>query len=264
MEPLFISRGPGIFEPTSLTVGPWFPDAQHGGPPAALLMRAVESAEAPGPMQIARFTIELLRAVPVAVLEVAVRVLRPGRKVQLVEAAILHQGEEVAIARAWQIAHVPGTTPPSSLDEPAPPAPPAPRDTGFVHAMAESWGEGFHTLAVEKQVLTGSFGTDGPGSAWMRLVPPVVDDERASPWQRVAAIADFGNGLSSALDPEEYLFINTDLTIGFGRVPVGQWTLLDAVTVAGPDGMGMATGRLGDIHGTFGRSIQSLLIAGRT
>ena len=32
------------FEATALTIGPWDPGLQHAGPPAALLLRAVERA----------------------------------------------------------------------------------------------------------------------------------------------------------------------------------------------------------------------------
>ena len=32
------------FRPTVLTRGPWRPEHQHGGPPAALMARAIEGA----------------------------------------------------------------------------------------------------------------------------------------------------------------------------------------------------------------------------
>jgi hypothetical protein len=63
------------------TAGPWSPDAQHGGPPAALLGRSVErlAASTVGAATIGRFTMELLGPVPVGPLAVSARVLRPGR-----------------------------------------------------------------------------------------------------------------------------------------------------------------------------------------
>ena len=50
------------FVPTELARGPWDPNAQHGGAPAALLARAIE-AEA-GELAVARLTYEFLRPVP--------------------------------------------------------------------------------------------------------------------------------------------------------------------------------------------------------
>ncbi|MDP9434053.1 MAG: thioesterase family protein, partial [Actinomycetota bacterium] len=68
--------------------GPWDPAAQHGGPPSALLGRAVERCEPRDDVQVARMTVELIGAVPVAELELRVRLARPGRSVELVEAAL--------------------------------------------------------------------------------------------------------------------------------------------------------------------------------
>src|SRR5215813_4207891 len=94
-ESLFEPDG-SRFVPTELSRGPWSPDALHGGPVAALLARIATGVYADGPMQPARLTIELLRPVPLAPLRVSTRVLRPGRKVQLVEAALHTATDEVA------------------------------------------------------------------------------------------------------------------------------------------------------------------------
>lgn len=39
--------------------------------------------------------------------------------------------------------------------------------------------------------------------------------------------------------------------------------LLDAETLIGPDGAGLATARLADVSGYFGRAVQSLVIERR-
>jgi len=57
--------------------------------------------------------------------------------------------------------------------------------------------------------------------------------------------------------------INADLTVNFTRQPVGEWILLDAESWIGPDGAGLATARLADSVGYFGRAIQSLVIEKR-
>ncbi|WP_237292992.1 acyl-CoA thioesterase domain-containing protein [Streptomyces katrae] len=71
--------GEGRFRATEATRGPWDPGAQHAGPPAALLGRAVEErAGARGDMRVARITYEILRPVPIGELAVATSVLRRG------------------------------------------------------------------------------------------------------------------------------------------------------------------------------------------
>src|SRR5262249_7819053 len=88
----------GRFVPTELCRGPWSPTAQHGGPPSALLGRLIEQFENGEEMQVARLTVDLLRPVPLKPLSVRVGWVRPGHKVQLVE-AVLSAGE-IEVARA--------------------------------------------------------------------------------------------------------------------------------------------------------------------
>src|SRR5437879_12377711 len=84
-----------IFEPaahdvyvaTEAALGPWTDQALHGGPPAMLLAREIERVPAEQPMFVSRLTIELMRPVGRIPLEVRSRLVRPGRRVQLVEAS---------------------------------------------------------------------------------------------------------------------------------------------------------------------------------
>jgi len=114
--------------------------------------------------------------------------------------------------------------------------------------------------AVEMRRAAGSWTEPGAATMWFRLLVPVVAGEEPSPLQRVAVAADFGNGVSAALERGKYLFINPDLTINLHRHPVGDWVALDAVTYAEADGVGMAESALSDQRGRIGRSLQSLLV----
>src|SRR3954453_18033558 len=86
------------FVPTGLARGPWSPDAQHGGPPAALLMRAIEAIDSPQPMQVARATFELLRPVPLAPLTITTSTVKAGRRVQVLGASLFAGDAEVVRA----------------------------------------------------------------------------------------------------------------------------------------------------------------------
>ncbi len=106
-----------------LARGPWDPGAQHGGAPAALLMRALEQLPAGAGLQIARVTYELLRPVPLGRLFVDADVIRSGRRVQVLEGSIrASDGTEVVRARALQVHRADPAAPPTKGDA-APPEP---------------------------------------------------------------------------------------------------------------------------------------------
>src|SRR4030095_2487003 len=91
-EAFFEVQGPDRFRATELTRGPWDPGLQHAGPPAALLGRAVERHGKRRGWQVARLPWDIARPLPIAELRVTTRLLRGGRSLELVEAA-LHAGE---------------------------------------------------------------------------------------------------------------------------------------------------------------------------
>jgi hypothetical protein len=92
---------------------------------------------------------------------------------------------------------------------------------------------------------------------------PIVAGEETSPLQRAVAFADFGNGLSRALDFAMHLFVNTDLTVHLHREPAGEWVALDARTDLDATGAGQAVSVLRDERGRIGVAAQSLFVAAR-
>jgi hypothetical protein len=248
------------FVSTELTRGPWTPEAQHGGPPAALLARAIDRMPDGAGMMVARLTVELLRPVPVAPLVATTRVARPGRKVQLLEASL--RAGDVEVARATGLRIRTTDLPLPALAEAAH-APPAPESGA---ASLPPWADAvsyrsFHRDGVEHRFVAGSYAEPGPATDWIRLRVPLVAGEPTAPLARVAAAADFGNGISWALPRTEgYEFINPDLTIYLHRLPADEWVCLDGVTWVQPHGVGLAESRLWDRHGPLGRSLQSLLL----
>ncbi len=248
----------GRFVATELARGPWDAGAQHGGAPAALLMRAFEQLPAAEGLTIARVTYEFLRPVRIGELTVAAEVVRPGRRVQLCEASVLGaDGTEVVRARALQVrlaAGVPVRTPLA----PPPPGPETGRDNDFDPPFRPM----FAPDALEIRFVAGSFG-GGPSTAWFRLRAPIVAGEEPSPLQGLAAAGDFGNGISTILPWGEYMFINPDLTLYIERPPLGEWVALESQTTIAPDGIGAAESVLYDARGRVGRATQALLIAPR-
>jgi hypothetical protein len=103
----------------------------------------------------------------------------------------------------------------------------------------------------------------GPGRVWMRLQMPLLPGEPATPLARVAAVADFGNGVSASLPFDRFLFINADLTIHLARAPQGEWIGLDARTHLSPGGVGLSESVLHDEDGPIGRAFQTLVVQPR-
>jgi hypothetical protein len=80
---------------------------------------------------------------------------------------------------------------------------------------------------------------------------------------RLAATADFGNGISAVLPFERFLFINADLTIHLHRPPRGEWIGLDAHTLLHTGGTGLAESVIHDVDGPVGRAFQTLVVEPR-
>lgn len=243
------------FESTEHTAGPWGPGMQHMGPPAALLMRAVE--QVPGDGVVARLTVEVLGPVPVGELTVSARLERPGRSVEMVSAELVAGGRPAAVARAWRMGRSDTSAVQSGLAQ-APPPPSSGRPLG----RPEGWGPGYLD-AMEWRAITGALGEPGPATVWVRQKVSLVDGEEPSPLQRLCAVADSGNGVSGMLPPTEWWFINTELTVHVQRLPAGEWICLDAATSTGPDGVGTARSVLHDLDGQVGFGTQALMIRPR-
>ena len=257
-------RDGGSLVPSQLTVGPWDPSSQHGGAPSALLAWAVESVESPAPLRVARLTVELLRPVPLRPLTVSTEVVRPGRKLQLVRAVLRDGDVEVAAAHGLRRRAADLPLPADVPDgEPAPPGPETGAPSAAGGLAPEGAQPGFHNTANDIRFTEGGFDRPGSAFAWLHLLVPVVADEPVSPTMRVAAAADFGNGLSWVLPPDRWLFVNPDLSIHVVRPPEGEWIGMRSTTLPSGAGLGLAESALYDRSGRIGRAVQSLLLDAR-
>jgi hypothetical protein len=251
-----------LFMPTELTRTGWVADAQHGGPPSALLARAVERVPAPAPMQEVRITFDLMRVVPMTPLAVRTEIAREGKRIQIVTASLLAEDKEVARATTLRIRRgdfeLPAP-PPDDWELPTPPdTAPSLRPTDWPTDMRELTR--YHLHGVEIRSFDNSFWTAGRGLSWIKLLYPVVAGEEPSPLVRAAAVADIGNGNSSVLDPAEYLFVNPDVTLYLHRHPVGEWIGMDSIARQHATGIGIADTLLFDELGPVGRVTQAQLI----
>jgi len=243
--------------PTVLTRGPWSPTHQHGGPPSAVMARAIERAAGePDSLHLTRFSVDFVRPVPMEPLTVSVERVRDGRRARGYAAVLSAGGQTVARATALVVRTEPVAPPPVPVQ--APLLPTADDSAPFQFPFFRD-PVGYHT-GVETRMARGTFGS-GRAAAWMRLRVPLVMGEIPSPAQRVLTVADSGSGIGAAFDPERLVpFINADLTVALYRFPDGEWIGLDAVTALEPNGIGLTRTGLYDLRGPIGEGLQGLVI----
>lgn len=245
-----------IAQPTELARGPWDPDAQHGGAPAALLATLIERLAAPQP--VFRITVEFLRPVPLTPLTTAVTGGR-GRATGRWAASLAADGREVARAQALSCRTSP-------LDVAVP------RRAAVARLSVPAGGEplripgmpdqrSFYYTAMEARLVTGSVTAPGPAAVWFRLRHPLIADEEPSPLARAVAAADFASGISWVLPFGRYRYVNADLTVYLHRMPTGDWIGIDAVTTIDVPGVGVTTTQIFDRDGPVGGAHQTLVVS---
>ena len=216
-----------------------------------------------------------------APLELVTDVVRAGRRVQELSAELIADGQTIVRASALRVLPVAEKVVeaaardarPESDAEPGlnagagsnpdlarmdPPEDGKPVD----FSLNGSKDASFAATAMDMRWLSDPWAL-GPGRVWMRLRHPLAPGREASPLARLAATADFCNGVSAALRFDRFLFINADLTIHLWRAPQGEWIGLDARTELRGGGPALAEGVLHDRSGPVGRAFQSLVVQGR-
>ncbi len=258
----FTRLGGHSFRASALTRGPWHPQQQHAGPPIALLCHALEAAAQPhGLLHLARLTANLLRPVPITDLDVRVQEDYVGRNVGHFSAVVSANGKELIRATALFQREGDVLLPAGLPGHPLPVAPKTPDESQAKRMDFGNSEIGYPDL-METRVATGRmFG--GPSAVWFRFRHPLIEGAVSSPYQRVAAAADSGNGISAILDLSTHVFVNSDLTINLLRRPVGEWIGLDARTHLSNHGGGLAESQLYDEVGLIGRATQSLFVRKR-
>ncbi|OZD77522.1 thioesterase family protein [Rhodococcus sp. 05-339-2] len=247
---------------TEHTVSLWAPTMQHGAPPSALLVRALERVDAREDTRISRVAVDILGPVPVGDIEIRAWTERPGTNIELVVAELWAAGASgtaraVARGSAWRMR----TTPTDDVTHSGDPVM-RPVSDGVDYTFGGTWSSGYLD-AVEFKILTG-LGEDGPGEIWARPTPVLVQGESMTSLERLFSIADIANGIGAKLPIDEWTFLNTDLTVHVFRVPQGEWVGVSAETSTGPDGIAMCAGTLSDKLGPVGRIAQTVLVRRRT
>ena len=198
-------------------------------------------------------TVEVLRPVPFAALELAAEVVRPGRRVSL--ATPRRDGEtELCRASGWRIRQEEGALP--GLPDPEPPPAPGPDAIEDPSpAMPPSPSPGCTEQRWVRATGVSGRGTCGCGSA------PARRRRAACAVPAACSLGDFGNGISAVVPWDGHLFVNTDLTLYLEREPEGEWLCLDAPTRLEPRAPASPRASSRTPAARVGRALQSLYAA---
>jgi hypothetical protein len=242
------------FLATDAVSGAWDEKHQHIAPALGLLVHAVEldrDGRRGDGLVVGRLSYDILGTVPVAEVEIGVRVLRPGRTIELVEATLGHGERDIVRLRAWLLEgrdseHVAGTP----LPRMSPPADLPPWDPTSV------WPGGFVASAEVRR------DEEEPGRAryWVRTDTPLLADEPVSDLARFAGLLDIANGMTVRAAPREVAFPNVDLTAHFFAEPRGEWVGFDTSVSFGPTGLGLTSSVVHDEGGPVGTVAQLLTV----
>jgi acyl-CoA thioesterase len=276
-ESIFVAEGE-FFVPTEQARGPWDPRALHGGAPAALITAAFERLQPGAELSIGRLGFEFLRPIPMAPLTLSTSIVRPGRRVQELSAELRAGDELIVRAGALRVQGVPGEAESAAAEaraqaperrglktasgDCAPSMPPPAEGEHKRFALNDSTDASFAGTAMEMRWLNDPWRL-GPGRVWQRLRHPLLPGQALTALTRLAATADFCNGVSATLPFDRFLFINADLTVHLQRLPQGEWIGLDARTHLHEGGAALAEGVLHDERGPLGRAFQTLVVQQR-
>jgi Thioesterase-like superfamily len=247
------------FESTDGTRSNWDPEIQHGSPPLALMTKLIEELAVDSGLRVGRLTLDILGAIPVTTVRARAWVERPGSRISIMAAEMLAQrpeGGERAVARvtAWLLA-ISDTADAVTVRYP-------PLVEGDSAPVPHSWADAkgyLETVRWRKQHVP-----EGKTPvAWLSPLVPVVDSEPVTDLQRLAMVADSVNGVGAALDPDKFVFMNTDTVVHVHRLPEGNDFGLRARGSIGPDGVGVTTADIFDRQGFIGTVAQTLLVQRR-
>ena len=254
---LFRRRG-DILEPTEWTRSPWDHGSLHGSAICGALGWLLERTCPHPDLWLTRLSVEIWSMIPLAPLETAARIVKPGRRTCVIEATLSHAGRTVARATSQWTRRVSAE---AALESPGPRPPELPctaNDPGATPDM-DYPRPGFNCDAIELRSIEGTTEDPGPGRIWVSLRHPVVEGEDTSALLRIVTLSDVGIAVGWDESPHGQGLINPDVTVLLNRYPAGEWVLFDSRIHASGIGLGFCETILSDDGGPFGRVLQSLV-----
>ncbi len=261
---LFFEKN-NLLQPTALAGGPWYEGTLHGSSMMLMAALAAERHPSEEPRQVARLTVDMMKAAPLEPLQTVVSTRRRGRHMEVLDIAIRSDREEYVRASALRFAI--SDLPVADRLRFNAPAPTLPEPNCFELLEHMVGKPGFHNATELRADLSRQ-----PAILWMRLTVPVLPDLFATPLLRVMMAADWTYVIPNiahraitrtGLPREAFYGINPDTTVNLHRYPEGDWIGIQAQATYWDHGAGTAAGQIFDLKGAIGFSSQSVLLRAR-
>ncbi|MBS0455869.1 MAG: thioesterase family protein [Proteobacteria bacterium] len=250
-EAYFVRTGEHRFVSTLHSQGAWQPGEQHLAPASGLVLAEAEH-RLPSDKQVSRVSFDVLGVIDSGEFSIDVRMLRPGRSIELIEAQMRH-GERVSIrARIWRLAAMDTAAIQGHAWEPLPPPEAMPP-----FAMSPLWPGGYIASLDARQA---NDARPGRSRSWICSRHALVAGEADPPVAGFLKLIDTANGLAVREHPGRVFFANVDLSVHFHRLPQAGWVGFDTRVAFGPTGLGETFSVLSDVHGPVGTAAQSLTV----
>lgn len=236
------------FAPTALAQGPWG-GTISGNYVGGLLGHVIDRDTGDPELQPVRLTVDLMRPVAMAPVQVQTSVVRSGRRLKLVDATMTQSGAVVARASALMLRR--GEQPPGprwSTPVRMPPVPPMP-DPPPRRAVLLVWTYGSNGDAPSAGL--GAWRHDGPKWIWTRDLGPLVAGTEQSPFTRAAVVGEMASSLTH-FGLDGLPFINADYTMTLSRLPETPYLGLAAMTHTSHHGVATGTAVVVDELGPIG------------
>ncbi|WP_019671896.1 thioesterase family protein [Psychrobacter lutiphocae] len=245
------------YKPTPHAQGAWNEHEQHMAPATGILTHEIIKFAPQQNLRLARLSLDILGLIPLDEFSITIRMIRPGKTIELVEAVMSSGSRECIIARAWRLL-TQDTTAIFGLE-----------DTPLTHSPKhfnqwqglKAWPGGF---IKSISVVADPQRRPGKGVVWLSSDLQMVSGEHTSDVVRLMGLVDTANGVvprqGLKLNETQWAFPNTDLQIHLHRLPQGKWLGIEAVQQYGTDGIGLTSAILHDTQGPFGRSEQILTL----
>jgi acyl-CoA thioesterase len=240
--------------PGPMAQGPWGPTL-GGHIVGGALARAVEAVVEDPALQPARFTVDLLRPVLMEPMQTRTIVQREGRRITLVDSAILQDGRIVSRASGLYLRR--GDDPDGQVWSPAatmPPRPPLPADIPPDVPMLV-WSYGPNPGVPDPGVGAAEWEqAQAQKFAWVREIRPLVAGEALTPFVRVAMAGEVTSSMTH-WGTAGLRYINADYTLSLSRLPIGEYIGLAANGQFSSAGVASGTATIFDARGPIGTGI---------
>ena len=236
-----------ILLPEPLAGSGWGNGSMRGMPISGALARATERAADDlgiGHMLPSRFTLDLFKPALQVPTTTTARLVRRGRRLCLIDAAFVQDGQ--AVARSSTLFLASDQTPSGAVWTAGRFPLPPPRDLvpdspelRLYFSESAGWGQ---TSSAEPSAER--------RQSW-HFAMPMIEGEPLTPFQMAASIADVANVVSN-WGSEGLQFINADVTLALARQPIEMEFGLSAIDRMEADGISVGTAVVFDRAGVFG------------